>query len=111
MVGWWVHGPGSRRSQGLSPECLEPLGMSSAVKGKEMGWCLKSKEGGAVSVNSGGSKLEEGCKNRMETGGGHKGFWKEMYPCSIIYEDELRSELSSSDKAAGRVSLLLQHCG
>lgn len=34
-----------------------------------------------------------------------------MYPCSIIYEDEFRSELSSSDKAAGRVSLLLQHCG
>lgn len=85
--------------------------MASVVKGEEMGWCLKCKERGAVSVNSGGSKLEEGCKNRMETGGGHKGFWKEMYPCSIIYEDELRSELSSSDKAAGRVSLLLQHCG
>lgn len=85
--------------------------MSSAVKGEEMGWCLKSKEGGAFSVNSGGSKLEEGCKNRMETGGGHKGFWKDMYPCSIIYEDELRSELSSSDKAAGRAPLLLQHCG
>lgn len=34
--------------------------MSSVVKGEEMGWCLKFKEGGAVRVTSGGSKLEEG---------------------------------------------------
>lgn len=34
--------------------------MASVVKGEEMGWCLKCKEGGAVSVDSGGVQTRRG---------------------------------------------------
>lgn len=71
MVGWWAHGQGPEEVKDFHQSAWKPLGNVKCHEGgrEEMGWCLKSNEGGAVSVNSGGSKLEEGCKNRMETGG------------------------------------------